>query len=191
MALPRFFAAIVASIMLASSPVLADEIQEIRQQFQQGDLAGALDRADRYLAKNPKNPRLRFLKSLILADQGKPDAAIEVLSALTEDYPELPEPYNNLAVIHAEQGRYQDALNALEMAIRAHPGYATAYENRGDIHAKMAATAYEKALALDSKNKTAQAKLTLMRTLLENQTIKPAAARSLEAAPEPAPPQAR
>ena len=187
MALPRFFAAIVASIMLASSPVLADEIQEIRQQFEQRDLAGALDLADRYLAKNPKNPQVRFLKSLILADQGKPDAAIAVLGALTEDYPELPEPYNNLAVIHAEQGRYQDALNALEMAIRAYPGYATAYENLGDIHAKMAAAAYEKALALDGKNKTAQAKLTLMRTLLDNQTIKPAAAQSLETAP----PQAR
>jgi tetratricopeptide (TPR) repeat protein len=191
MALPRFFAAIVASVMLASSPVLADEIQDIRKQFQAHDLAGALDRADRYLAKNPKNAQVRFLKSLILADQGKPDAAIEVLGALTEDYPELPEPYNNLAVIHAEQGRYQDAMNALEMAIRAYPGYATAHENLGDIHAKMAAAAYEKALALDGKNKTAQTKLTLMRTLLDNQTIKPAAAQSLETAPEAAPPEAR
>ena len=191
MALPRLLAAIAACAMLASSPVHADEIGDIRQQYRQGDLAGALEHADRYLAQDPKNAQVRFLKSLILADQGKPDAAIEVLTALTEDYPELPEPYNNLAVLHAEQGRYQDALNALEMAIRASPGYATAYENLGDIHAKMAAAAYEKALALDSKNKTAQTKLTLMRTLLENQAFDPAAVQSLKTAPEPAPPQAK
>ncbi len=183
MALPRFLAAMVASVMLGGSPVLADEIGDIRQQFQQGNLAGALERTDHYLAKNPGHAQARFLKGLILADQGQPDAAIEVLTALTEDYPELPEPYNNLAVIHAAQGRYQEALNALEMAIRAHPGYATAHENVGDIHAKMASAAYEKALALDGKNKTAQAKLTLMRSLLEKQTLDPAASKSLKAPP--------
>jgi tetratricopeptide (TPR) repeat protein len=186
MALPRFLAAIVASVMLASSPVLADEIGDIRQRFQQGDLAGALEHTDHYLAKNPGHAEARFLKGLILADQGQPDAAIEVLTGLTVDYPELPEPYNNIAVIHAAQGRYESALNALEMAIRAHPGYATAHENLGDIHAKMAAAAYEKALALDSKNKTAQAKLTLMRSMLDKQALDPAASKSLET-----PPQAR
>lgn len=191
MALLRFLSAIVVSAMLASSPVLADEIGDIRQQFQQGDLAGALDRVDRYLAQNPGNAQVRFLKGLILDDQGKPDAAIEVFTALTEDYPEVPEPYNNLAVIQAAQGRYGSALNALEMAIRAYPGYATAHENLGDIHAKMASAAYEEALALDSKNTTAQAKLTLMRTLLEKQAFKPAASRSLRTAPESAPPQDR
>src|SRR5574340_1023553 len=188
MALPRFLAAIAASVMLASGPVLAEEIQDIRQQFQQGNLAGALDGVDRYLAKTPGNAQARFLKALILADQGKSDAAIEVLTGLTEDYPELPEPYNNLAVIHAAQGRYESALNALEAAIRANPKYATAHENLGDIHAKMASAEYEKALALDSKNTTAQTKLTLMRTLLEHQGFDPAAAQSLKTAPEPAPP---
>ncbi|MDT3707745.1 MAG: tetratricopeptide repeat protein [Thiobacillus sp.] len=191
MALPRFLSAIVAGAMLASSLVLADEIGDIRQQFQQGDLAGALDRADRYLVQNPGNAQVRFLKGLILDDQGKPDAAIEVFTALTEDYPELPEPYNNLAVIHAAQGRYGSALNALEMAIRARPGYATAHENLGDIHAKMASVAYEEALALDSRNTTAQTKLTLMRTLLEKQAFKPAASRSLQTTPESAPSQDR
>ncbi len=182
MALPRFLAAVVVSAMLASSPVRADEAREIRQQYQHGDLAGALDRADRYLAQNPSDAKVRFLKGLILSDQGKPEAAAEVFTALTEDFPELPEPYNNLAVIHAAQGRYEAALNDLEMAIRANPNYATAHENLGDIHAKMAAAQYEKAIALDRKNKTAQAKLTLMRSLLDSRALDPAPAGSLSPA---------
>ncbi len=187
MALPRFFAALIAGAMLASSPALAAGIEEIRLQFQQGDLVGALESADRYLARNPRDAQVRFIKGLILADQDRPDEAIEIFGALTEDYPELPEPYNNLAVIHAAHGRYQTALYSLEMAIRAHPGYATAYENLGDIRARMASEAYETALALDSGNATAQAKLKLMRTLLADQTLKPAATQSIRIEPQTAP----
>ena len=177
MALSRFFAAVVACVIVASTPVLANEVQEINQQFRKGDLTGALDRANRYLAKNPKDAQARFLKGLILADQGKTNDAITVFTGLTEDYPELPEPYNNLAVLYASQSKYEAAKNALEMAIRTHPSYATAHENLGDIYAKMASLAYDKALALDSKNATAQTKLALIQDMIGGQPRKPAAAR--------------
>lgn len=178
MALSRFFAAVVACVIVASTPVLANEVQEINQQFRKGDLTGALDRTNRYLAKNPKDAQARFLKGLILADQGKTNDAITVFTGLTEDYPELPEPYNNLAVLYASQSKYEEAKNALEMAIRTHPSYATAHENLGDIYAKMASLAYDKALALDSKNATAQTKLALIKDMMgDSQPRKPAAAK--------------
>jgi len=186
MALSRFLAAVIASIMLASLPVLADEIQDINLQFRKGELTGALDHANRYLAKNPKDARARFLKGLILGDLGKTNDAIDVLKGLTEDYPELREPYNNLAVLYASQGRYEAARNALEMAIRAHPDYATAHENLGDIYAKMAAIEYGKALALDSRNTTVQTRLGLIQTMLGGQATKPAAARPVTGSPKPA-----
>lgn len=179
MTLPRFFAAVVTCALLASAPVLADEIEEINQQYRQGELAAALDRANRFLATHPQDAQARFLKGLILADQGKADDAIAVFTGLTEDYPELPEPYNNLAVIYASQNKYDAARYALEMAIRVHPGYATAHENLGDIYAKMASVAYEKAQALDSTNTTAQTKLTLIRNMLGEQSGKPATAKPL------------
>jgi tetratricopeptide (TPR) repeat protein len=181
MALSRFFAAVVACVIVASTPVLANEVQEINQQFRKGDLNGALDRANHYLAKNPKDAQARFLKGLILADQGKTNDAITVFTALTEDYPELPEPYNNLAVLYASQNKYEAAKNALEMAIRTHPSYATAHENLGDIYAKMASLAYDKALALDSKNATAQTKLALIQDMIGGQPGKPAAAKPVAA----------
>jgi len=185
MALSRFIAVAAACIMLAAPPVLADEVQEINQQYRSGNLTGALTRANAYLAKNPKDAQTRFLKGLILADQGKTNDAIAVFTGLTEDYPELPEPYNNLAVLYASQNKYAAAKNALEMAIRTHPSYATAHENLGDIYAKMASIAYDKALALDSKNTAAQTKLALIQDLIGSQPGKPATSKVIPAASKP------
>lgn len=175
MVLLRFFATVAACALLVSTPVLADDIQEINQQYRKGDLTGALDRTNQFLVSNPQDAQARFLKGLILADQGKTNDAIAVFTGLTEDYPELPEPYNNLAALYASQSKYDAARYALELAIRAHPGYATAHENLGDIYAKMASMAYDKALALDTTNTTAQTKLTLIRKMLGEQSGKPAA----------------
>jgi len=183
MALSRFFATVAACVIIASTPVLANEVQDINQQFRKGDLSGALDRANRYLAKNPKDAQARFLKGLILADQGKANDAIAIFTGLTEDYPELPEPYNNLAVLYASQGKYEEAKNALEMAIRTHPSYATAHENLGDIYAKMASLAYDKALALDNKNATAQTKLALIKEMIGETPRKSAPAKPVAAKP--------
>lgn len=197
MALPRILAAAALCLAVVAVPARASEVQEINQQFRKGDLTGALERADRYLAKNPKDAQARFLKGLILADQGKTNDAIAIFTGLTEDYPELPEPYNNLAVLYASQSKYEAAKNALEQAIRTHPSYATAHENLGDIYAKMASIAYDKALALDSKNTAAQTKLALIKDITGGQprkaapkpavaTAAPQAAKPA-AAPKPAP----
>lgn len=170
------FAGLLAVVFCLSFPVgvKADDVQDINQLYRKGDLSTALARADQYLAQNPKDAQARFLKGLILTDQGKSAEAIQVFTAITEDYPELPEPYNNLAVLYAAAGKYDEAKNALDMAIRAHPGYATAYENLGDLHARMASQAYEKVLQIDSGNKTAQNKLTLIRELMAGQSRQPA-----------------
>jgi tetratricopeptide (TPR) repeat protein len=186
MALSRFCAAVAASVIFVATPVLADEVQEINQQFRQGDLSGALDRANRYLAQHPKNAQARFLKGVILADQGKTSDAIAVFTGLTEDYPELPEPYNNLAVLYASQNKYEAAKTALEMAIRAHPDYATAHENLGDLYAKLASLAYEKAFALDGKNVAAQTKRARIQDLIGDRPGKPAGATPAAVAAQPA-----
>lgn len=189
MALPRFLAAVALCLAVSAASAQTNEVQDINLQFRKGDLAGALARANAFLAKNPKDAQVRFLKGLILADQGKTNDAIALFTGLTEDYPELPEPYNNLAVLYASQGRYDAAKNALEQAIRTHPSYATAHENLGDIYAKLASIAYDKALALDSKNAAAQTKLALIKDITGGQPRKPASKPAVTAAKpaEPAP----
>jgi len=147
------------------SPALADDYEDASRLLSQGKHAAALKKVDAAIASNPQDARARFLKGLILTEQNNTEAAIKVFTLLTRDYPELPEPYNNLAVLYAAQGQYDRAQESLEMAIRTHPSYAVAHENLGDVYAKMASEAYDKALSLDRSNQTAQTKLALIREL--------------------------
>lgn len=146
-------------------PVYANNVQEASRLLRQGQTTQALEQIDRFLSEKPKDAQGRFLKGTILAEMGRNPEAISIFNKLTEDYPELPEPYNNLAVIYAQQKQYDKAKQALEQAIRTHPSYATAHENLGDLYARLASQAYGKALQLDSSNTTAQSKLALIRDL--------------------------
>jgi len=157
---------------VCGTPFAADDFQEGNRLFKEGKRPEALERINTYLTQHPKDARARFLKGVILAEQNKNTDAIAVFTELTEDYPELPEPYNNLAVLYATQGDYEKARKALEMAIRTHPSYAVAHENLGDIYATLASQAYDKALQLDSNNATARKKLALIKELVP---AKPAA----------------
>jgi tetratricopeptide (TPR) repeat protein len=163
------FAARLGSLLIALSfalPAYADDVQEAAKLLKAGQHKQALDRVNKALAAKPRDPQARFLKGLILTEQGNSKEAIEIFTQLTKDYPELPEPYNNLAVIYASQGQYDRARAALEQSIRTHPSYATAYENLGDVYAKLASQAYDKALQIDSSNTAAKNKLSLVRELV-------------------------
>jgi tetratricopeptide (TPR) repeat protein len=160
------FALLAGVLCLPSFPARADDLQEATKLLKSGQQQQALDRVNRILAVRPRDPQARFLKGVILTDQGSMREAIEIFTKLTQEYPELPEPYNNLAVIYASQGQYEKARTALEQSIRTHPSYATAYENLGDVYAKLASQAYDKALQLDSSNAAAQNKLSLVRDLV-------------------------
>ncbi|APW43215.1 tetratricopeptide repeat protein [Rhodoferax saidenbachensis] len=155
--------ALAASMMF--SVAHADEYADVSQLVRAGKLPEALTKADLYLATKPRDPQMRFLKGVIQRDAGKTNDAIATFSRLTEDYPELPEPYNNLAVLYAGQSQFDKARTALEMAIRTNPSYATAHENLGDVYAKLASQAYNKALQLDGTNPAVAPKLALIREL--------------------------
>jgi len=177
--LPALAACLVAASLIASPPLRADDLADISALHRQGDHALALERVDAYLAAKPGNVEARFLKGLILTDQKNYPEATRVFVALMEEKPELPEPYNNLAVVYAAQGKYNMAKVQLENAISANPGYATAYENLGDVYARMASEAYGKALALDPSRAGTRGKLSLMQELFAktgNPASPPAAA---------------
>jgi len=158
-------AALCALLLCFSLNSVADEIQDANRLFKQGQHAQALSKADAILSSKPKDAQARFLKALILAEQGQNDESVRLFTALTVDYPELPEPYNNLAVLYAGQGQYEKAKVALEKALRTHPSYATAHENLGDIYAKMASQAYDRALQLDRNKTSPTTKLALLKDL--------------------------
>jgi len=155
---------------LSVTLVHADDYSDVNRLVRAGQLAEAMAKAEQYLAAKPRDPQMRFLKGVIQSESGKPTDAISTFTLITQDYPELPEPYNNLAVLYAGQNQFDKARAALEMAIRTNPSYATAHENLGDVYAKLASQAYSKALQLDGGNAGVQPKLALIRTLFSPET---------------------
>lgn len=166
-ALPRALRllALLAAAGLASG-ALADDQADVTQLMRSGQLAQALAKVEQSLAAKPRDPRMRFLKGVVQSEMGRSADAIVTYTQLTEDYPELPEPYNNLAVLYAGQGRFDKAREVLEAAIRTNPGYAIAHENLGDVYTRLASQSYGKAQQLDAANTTAAPKLALIRQLL-------------------------
>jgi Flp pilus assembly protein TadD len=178
---------IALAAALCAGAASADEYDEVNQLMRQGKHAEATAKADQYLAGKPRDPQMRFLKGVAQTSAGRTADAIATFTKLTEDYPELPEPYNNLAVLHAGQGQFDKARAALEMAIRTNPSYATAHENLGDVYAKLASQAYSKALQLDAGNTAVQPKLALIRELFSPAGKSGAAGAAIVAAAKPAP----
>ena len=184
---------------LAATSVVAqdgrDLTEEARKQYAQGlreasamvkdrQFANANLKLDVLLAQRPREPQARFLKGVVQTEQAQDAAAIATFQALIEDYPELPEPYNNLAVLYAQKGEYEGARIALESAVKASPDWGVAHENLGDIYIRLGAAEYATASKLDRTNKTAAAKLVLARELVAP-TPKPAAAASTGVMPKP------
>jgi len=188
------FSPTVRALLLAAAtcgvalPALAAiEHEEVDKLMQAGKLDEAMVKAEAFLKDKPRDPQMRFLKGVIQLDTGKRNEAIAAFTQLTLDAPELPEPYNNLAVIYASQNQFDKARAALESAIRTNPSYATAQENLGDVYARLASQAYSKALQLDQNNTAVQPKLAVIRTLF---TPTPPGAKPtalIAAAPAPAP----
>ncbi len=167
----------------------ADDLREAQRLYSQGKAQAALEKIDGFLKAQPRDPQGRFLRGLLLTEQKRLPEAIQVFTGLTEDFPELPEPYNNLAVLYASQGNYDKAKSALELAIHTHPSYATAHENLGDIYAQLASRAYDRALSLDKNNATAQLKLAMVKDLFSSQKTA-GTARPEPAKPRPEPAKA-
>lgn len=164
-ALTSLAIAIAATLAPLAFAGPAEDLKEATKLYQQNRFDAALAKVNGVLAQTPKDAQGRFLKGLIFTEQRKYNEAIQTFIALTEDYPELPEPYNNLAVLYASQGNYDKAKAALELAIHTHPSYATAHENLGDIYAQLARRAYDKALQLDKSNTAAQSKLAMVKDI--------------------------
>jgi len=170
---PRFFpvphrlAAIGMLVALLSlGAAHADEYTDVNQLLRQGQASEALSKADAYIADKPRDPQMRFLRGVILTQQGKQAEATAAFVQLTQDFPELPEPYNNLAALYAAQNEFDKARAALEMAIRLNPSYATAHENLGDVYVRLAAQSYTRAQQLQPGNASVAPKLAAARKVL-------------------------
>jgi len=133
-------------LALFSANCHADIYSDVGRQVNEQNWSKARTQAEEHLKAQPTDPQMRLLLSRIQDGQGQTQEALDTLKALTQSFPELPEPHNNLAALLARQNRYSEALESLQAAVRARPDYATALENLGDVQVILAIQAYANAL---------------------------------------------
>jgi Flp pilus assembly protein TadD len=147
-------------------PARADAAAEVRELVTKGDLAAALARAEKGVAANPRDAQVRFAQGVVLMDLQRDDEALALFTRLAQEYPELPDPYNNIALLQARAGRLEPARQALEVALRNDPRNRLARANLGQVHLMLAVQAWELAAADGPPDAALQRKLQGARGLL-------------------------
>ena len=146
----------------------------------------AIDQIDQRLKKTPGNVQLRYLKARIQIELRQWGPAKKTLIEITQQFPELPEPYNNLAALAANQGNWIEARDYLELALKLRPTYTVASANLGEVYIRLGAQAYDNAAkdaALNQRQYTNRAKA-LMEILKPPKKVAAPAAPTAPAAPE-------
>jgi tetratricopeptide (TPR) repeat protein len=140
-------------------PAVRDNTPEIDASIAQKNWEASLTQLDARIASNPRDAQAKFKRGTVLVHLNRDDEAIAAFTELTQMYPELPEPYNNLAALYAKHGRYAEARAALETATKVNPDYGLAYENLGDLYLRMANEAYRRAQSLGKASATTTQRL--------------------------------
>lgn len=170
--LPRLDGTLLARLLLLGLvwlciPARADVYMDVERLIRNGQLDRAAQISEGHLQKSPQDPQMRLLASRLLDARGKTDEAMAQLESLTLEFPELPEPHNNLAVLYARTGRTQQALESLNKALLARPDYALALENLGDLHLSLALQAYQRAVRASETAASAKRKADTITPLLK------------------------
>lgn len=105
----------------------------------------AIDQINQQLKKTPGNVQLRYVKARMQIEMRQWGPAKKTLVEITQQFPELPEPYNNLAALAANQGNWIEARDYLELALKLRPSYTIASANLGEVYIRLAAQTYDNA----------------------------------------------
>ncbi|MDH5858598.1 tetratricopeptide repeat protein [Lampropedia aestuarii] len=123
----------IALAALGNASAQTNSHTQIQALLQSGQAQQALVQAEQALEKTPRDPQLQFLKANAEQALGQTEAADASLTALTQNFPELPEPWNNLAQLRAAQGRLAEAQQLLEKALISNPQFAKAHANLAQV----------------------------------------------------------
>ena len=134
----------MSATLLLPLHALADDAAEVRALLDKGERPAALQRVDLALAARPRDTSLHFLRGVVLMDLGRDAEALELFTRLSQEHPDLPDPYNNIGLLQARAGRLDEALQALQDALRCDPGHRTARANLGQVHLMLAVRAWER-----------------------------------------------
>lgn len=148
-------------------PAWADDIADVRGLLARGEAEAALERTRAAAAAQPRDAQLRFLQAVALMDLKRDAEALALFTQLSQDYPELPDPQNNIALLHARAGRLEQARQALETALRNDPSHRLSRTNLGQVYLMLAVQAWEQVAAVGPLEPALQRRLEAVRALLQ------------------------
>lgn len=132
---PAQVTARIASLIDAGNPRAAMTL--IEQRTQARARSGAIG----------TDVQLEYQRGRALDALGEHDQALTVWRQMTTDFPELPEPWNALAIEYARRGSLEQARDALNMALVSVPNFAPALENLGRVQMQLAQESFARARA--------------------------------------------
>ncbi len=138
--------ALVAAFLAAGALAQGSWLDSVRALDGQGRTREALNRLEGEPARLAADTEALLLHGVLLAKLGRTAEARELYQRLILERPDLPEAYNNLAVMHAAGGDYDTAIEILKQGLATHPSYRTTYDNLTKVYGKLAGEAYSKAL---------------------------------------------
>lgn len=139
---------LILLLAFASAASRADDLANAQRLWLAGQRAEAVSQIEQALTRTPDDLQLRFALGVMRMELGERAQALDIFTRLTQDFPDLADPYNNLAVLHAAAGELDEAKAALEQALQLQPDHVQAQENLGDVLLRLALRAYERAQKL-------------------------------------------
>ncbi len=136
-------------LIIEPDPVMKNAIPtHIEKLIKERKYPDAIKAIDAALVKTPRNVQLRFIKARLQVELRDVNAARATWIEITQQFPELPEPYNNLAALAANQGQWIEARDYLELALKLRPDYALAQGNLADVYLRLSDRYYTSASKL-------------------------------------------
>jgi Tetratricopeptide repeat len=136
-------------LIIEPDPVMKNAIPtHIEKLIKERKYPDAIKAIDAALVKTPRNVQLRFIKARLQVELRDVNAARATWIEITQQFPELPEPYNNLAALAANQGQWIEARDYLELALKLRPDYVLAQGNLADVYLRLADRYYSSASKL-------------------------------------------
>jgi Flp pilus assembly protein TadD len=164
--LPALRRAALALLAFSAMPAHSDAAAEVRELIGRGDLAAALQRAEKAVVADPGDAQLRFLRGVVLMDLHRDTEALALYIEMTQRYPELADPYNNIALLQVRAGHLEQARQALLAALRSDPRHRIARINLGQVELMLALEAWEEAASQGPVDPPLQHRMEAVRALL-------------------------
>jgi Flp pilus assembly protein TadD len=162
----RPLATLLALMLAAASAANAGPADEVRARMARGDLDGALQQIETAVGQRPNDAQLRFLRGVVLMDLGRDAQALQVFEEMSQAYPELPEPLNNIGLLRARGGKLELARQALQDALRTDPSHRAARANLAQVHLMLAVQGWQQLAASAPADLGLQRRLEVARGLL-------------------------